>query len=244
MNVVRKSLFFILLLMWCFAPHAHAQGGGDGAPPPSYLSTQKKFTLAFQPMQWFNWGWRFDLEMRLGDGPGWIQVGPTIYSKTREGNYCYYGNDYETNFFDYWGFGEPFSKLTGSGLDVNYKRFVDPKRALYIAGGVSYNLFNLEYYGSRVLWRDYVEDGMLYHTYTYTTPKMDTQSINRLGVNYYIGYQVPSRWMFLFDAFIGVSYRYSILDKEKPQFNKSTFSYGYNGFVLMTGVRFGIGITP
>jgi len=224
-----------------FASFAQAQDKGFDSTP-RYLSTQKKYTFAFQPMQWFNWGWRFDFETRLGDGPGWLQFGPTVYMVTKSKKHYYYEDHYwHKSFSDLFYIREPFYKLNGGGLDVNYKRFIDPYRSLYFASGVSYTRFNIDFNGRLGKWNDYTEDGLLYHTYSYSE-NIHTQHINRMSVNQYFGYQIPSRHAFLFDVFVGISYRHAISDKDKPQFNTYSFSYGHTGFTFMTGVRFGVGI--
>lgn len=211
--------------------------------PPRYLSTQKKYTFAIQPFQWFNWGWRFDFEMRLGDSPGWLQFGPTVYSATKSNNSLYYGDMSKVWYYDdHEGIREPFTKLNGAGIDINYKRFFDPNRSVYYAAGISYARFNIDYMGSYGKWNDYIEDGLLYHEYIFYPEDTYTQHINRMSVNQYIGFQPASRHAFLFDMFIGISYRHAFSDKDKNQFDNYTYSYGFTGFVFTTGIRFGFGI--
>jgi predicted membrane-bound dolichyl-phosphate-mannose-protein mannosyltransferase len=88
-------------------------------------------------------------------------------------------------------------------------------------------------------WENYIEDGLQYHAYV---PGNHTQHINRLGVNFYLGHQIPSRSAFLCDIFWGLAYRHSFSDKDKPSFNRTMLSYGHTGFVFLTGVRLGFGI--
>ena len=237
---MNKKSYLLLLAVWLFASQTQAQDKVNSPSLPRYSSTQKKYTVAIQPFQWFNSGWRFDFEMRLGDGPGWLQFGPTVYSASDNGNSYDYGgywSDYHLGFI----FHESYSKLNGGGLDINYKRFIDPKRSLYFASGLSYSRFNIDYHGGYGEWKDYMEDGLQYHQYIYSQG-IHTQHIDRMAINCYLGYQVPSRRMFLFDMFVGFSYRHSLSEKNKPAFDKSRWSYGYTGFVFMTGLRFGIGI--
>jgi hypothetical protein len=236
--------FLLILLAMCFASPFYAQDAANRSVTPRYLSTQKKFTVAFQPLQLFNWGLRTDFEMRLGDGPGWLQFGPTFYRVEREGDdHSYYHNSTLTNGCHHsFALREPFSKLRGAGLDVNYKRYIDPWRGLYMAAGLSYSHFDIGYNGEIGEWKDYMQDDLLYHEYV-STPGFYSQNIHRLGINHFLGYQIPSRHAFLFDVFGGISYRYSMaMDKNKPAFNDDTLSYGYTGFLLFVGVRFGIGI--
>ena len=240
---MRHRFYLFLLAALCITTHMQAQVEEQAdKPTPRYLITQKKYTVAFQPFEWFNWGLRFDFEMRLKDGPGWLQFGPTLYWITKGERTPYYHYNgmkyYDSNIFS---IREPFSKMKGSGLDVNYKRFLDKWRCFYAAAGLSYNYFSIDYYGGLGTWSDYLEDDIPYHEYRYTLGT-HTQNINRLGINYYLGYQIPSRHAFIFDAFLGISYRHSFSEREKPPFNEYPYSYGYTGFVMMTGIRVGIGI--
>ena len=230
---MKKITFLLLLTAWCFVAFAQEQ-----EKAPRYLSTQKKFTFAVQPFQLFNWGFRFDFETRLGNGPGWLQFGPTIYSATRDNDYYFIDNHRWHNGVFY--LREPFTQLNGAGLDINYKRFIDPYRSLYFASGLSYTRFNLDYKRMGD-WRDYTEDGLLYHAYIYER-NMQTQHIDRMAINGYFGFQPAARHGFLFDMFIGFSYRHAEADKGKPQFNDYSYSYGFTGFVFMAGIRFGVGI--
>ena len=235
---MKKTLYLLLLGTWFFVSHTYAQDVGDPLYK-RYARTQKKYTITQQPLQLlFNWAWRFDFEMRLGNGPGWLQLGPALYLCTKDRDnpdyYYYYDrNDYHGDFF----VREPFSKLRGYGLDVNYKRYVNPKRSLYLAGGLSYTRFNVGYWGQA--WKEYIEDGLQYHEYGIG---YHTQHINRMGINTYFGHQIASRHAFLADIFVGLAYRHSFSEKEKPPFNDNAFSYGYSGVVFMTGVKLGIGI--
>jgi len=230
---MRKTLFLVLMAMWLFVSNMQAQV--KESPAPRYLSTQKKHTVTIQPTQWFNWGWRFDYEIRLNEGPGWLQVGPSFYWVTKESD-SFSGNWNDTRK----GFHEPFKNLKGGGLDINYKRYIDRRRGAYVAAGLSYTLLNIDYYGGRGVWKDYMEDGLPYHQYTYTVGT-HTQTINRFGMSYYFGYQIPSVEIFILDLFCGISYRHAFSDKSMWRFDK-VFSYGYNGAVPMVGVRFGIGV--
>jgi hypothetical protein len=224
--------FLLLLIAWFVVIHIYAQ---DASSEP-YKSTQKKYTFAIQPMQWFNLAWRFDFEIRLGDGPGWLQFAPSIYFSTKEvdnPNYYYDGNISRNIHHHGWYFREPYSKLRGGGLDVNYKRFTNPERTCYFAAGLSYRHFDINYWGWA--WGEtYIEDGLEYRAYTLD---YHTQHINRLGINCFFGYQKPTKGAYLFDIFGGFSYRHSFLDKDKP-----TFLYGHTGIMPMVGMRFGFGL--
>ena len=236
---MRKSLYLFVLAVCIFASHAHAQEQIENARPPRYLSTQKKYTFAIQPFQLFNNCWRSDFEIRLGDGPGWLQLGPTIYYANHEKDKP--DHFYDSQNYDEHNFREPFSKLKGGGLDVNYKRFLNARRSFYMASGLSYTYFDINFYGAVGKWNDYIEDSLPYHEYIYTVG-YHSQYINRLSINQYFGFQPATRSAFLFDMFWGLSYRHCFMDKDKPAFNKASFSYGYSGLAIMMGIRLGFGI--
>ena len=233
---MRKPCYLVLMAMCLIALPAQAQVQvSEELPAPRYLSTQKKYTVTIQPMHWFNWSWRFDFETRLKDGPGWLQFGPAFYWMNKDMK-NYQGDWNETRK----SMHGPFSKLKGGGLDVNYKRFIDRRRGAYMATGLSYALFNIDYYGGRGEWKNYTEDGLPYHQFIYTVGT-HTQTINRVGLNFLFGYQIPSPEIFILDLFGGISYRHAFLDQSMWHFD-SLFSYGYTGPVLVIGFRFGFGI--
>ena len=234
-----RNLLLLAASVWFIAIQLNAQDAPADLQTPSYELTQKRFIFAGEPLQWFNWAWRFDIEMRLGKGPGWLQFGPALYYRNDNNSNYYY--DYWNNYIDYeWNeniLREPFSKLRGAGLDVNYKRFINHSRTFYCAAGLSYTQLKIEYRGMK--WDYYIEDGLQYYEYM---PDTQTQNINRMGINTYIGQQIDTRSGLHIDLFWGFGVRISDSEKDKPAFNESMFSYGYSGVVLLTGVRIGFGI--
>jgi hypothetical protein len=239
---MRKGLL-IIFAVWFSAFRGTAQEATVEPVVKRYELTQKKYTFAVQPFQLVNWCLRSDFDMRLGKGPVWLQIGPALYYRDKnsenDNSDSYYDENgifYRERYSDY-SLREPFSKMIGGGMDVNFKFFVNASRTFYQAVGVSYTHFQIDYRG--MAWNDYIEDGLQYHVY-----KLDncTQYINRFGVNYFFGHQIPTRGHFLCDFFWGLSLRQSYSDENKPSFNKNMFSFGWTGIVFMTGVRFGFGI--
>ena len=229
---MNRRITIVLLTAWCFSTQLQAQEQDVTHRPPRYLSTQKKYTVAFQPFQLINnWGWRTDFEVRLGEGPGWLQFGSTFYYVDKD----------KTEEHQPIGFRESYKTMKGAGIEVNYKRFIDPWRGLYVAAGLSYNHFGIGYEGGTGTWRDYIEEGITYHEFSYIYGHQ-FQHIDRASVQHYVGYQIPSRAAFIFDVFGGISYRHSFSDKSKSAFNRYPFSYGYTGFVGVIGIRVGVGI--
>ena len=216
------------------------QGASGNTENQRYTLTQKKVTFAVQPLQLINNGLRYDIEIRLGKGPGWLQIGPAFYFlKDNDGNYPNYYYEGKTFYRNWYSFHwrEPYSELKGAGLDLNYKHFLDARRSFYIAAGLSYTRYNIKYWAK--VWKDYVEDGLKYYEYG---EDYNTQKINKFGINTFVGYQIPTRSAFLFDVFGGYAVRYSFADDDKPPFDNSIFSYGYSGIVALTGFRIGFGV--
>ena len=237
-----KRYLFLLAVLF-FGILVYGQNKSEDLLYEYYGSTQKKYTFAFQPLPLLNWCLRSDFEMRLGNGPGWLQFGPAVYyrkndDKKDDPRYFYEGNGYR--YYDhYYNFDlrAPFSEMMGGGLDVNYKYFINVRRSFYHAVGLSYTHFKIDYWG--MAWENYIEDGLQYHAYALD---YRTQHINRLGGNFFFGYQIPTRGAFLCDLFWGFAYRHSFSDEDKPSFNRTFLSYGHTGFVFLTGIRFGLGI--
>jgi hypothetical protein len=241
---MKKHIYLLVLAVCMTVCYTFAQETSDVSFVKPYALTQKKFIVTVQPLQLFNRSLRHDIEIRLGDGPGWLQFGPALYYGKRyedDENPRYYYEDNNYSFTD-WRFNislrEPFSEMRGGGLDINYKRFVNPMRSFYFAGGLSYTHFKIDYWGYE--WDDFTEDGLPYHAYMLD---YRNQHINRLGFNAYFGHQIPyRRGAFVLDMFWGLAYRESYSDKEKPSFDRDMFSYGYTGIVFMTGVKIGFGL--
>jgi hypothetical protein len=232
---MRKVFYLLLLTASSVMTQVYSQNASD--VQNRYAATQKKYTFTIQPLQLFNNALRFDYEVRLGNGPGWLQFGPAVYLSANNDNTDYY---YDGKYYQQHGnfhFREPYSEMTGVGLDVNYKWFMDSRRSLYVATGVTFTHFNFKYRGRG--WLDYVEDGLQY--LEYGAINYQHQRINRPGVNVLFGYRIPSRHAFIVDMFWGVAARYSYSDEDKPSFNENMFSYGYSGYVFQMGVKFGIG---
>jgi hypothetical protein len=238
---MKKVLYLLLLAVLPVVTQVNAQNAPG--EQDRYAATRKKLTFAIQPMQLFNNALRLDFETRLGKGPGWLQFGPAIYLST-DGSHDTPRYYYDGNFYNRYGnyhFREPYTELTGGGIDINYKYFLNPRQSFYTAVGVSFAHFNIKYWGENGKWQDFMEDGLQYYKYVEGS-NFNTQRINRPGVNFLFGYQIPSRHAFLFDMFWGVAARYSFSEEGKPAFNEHMFSYGYTGLVFLAGIRVGFGV--
>jgi len=235
-----KKLLYLSLLICTSALQVHAQRASVETDNRRYAHTQKSFTVAVQPMQFYNNSIRYDFEVRLGKGPGWLQFGPAFYYKPysdrEKPGYYYEDREYYRHWFNF-DLHEPFSGLKGGGLDLNYKHFLDPRRSFYFAVGLSYANFNIKYWARA--WDEFTEDGLQYLEYK---EAYRTQQIERYGFNNFIGFQIPTRSAFLFDVFSGYALRFASSDENKPAFDRYMYSYGYSGIVFLMGFRIGFGI--
>lgn len=223
--------FFISIITFFISINLFAQEGEKKLP-----HMQKNYTIAIQPMHIFNTGMRFDFEKRIKNTSSWIQISPSFYWLPElNSKYDYGNNDWYYTYTDHWTVisGEEIQSLAGAGIELNYKRFFNKKETFYYAAGLSYTYYGVDYKGE--YWNTYTEDGLEYH---YAEYKDLTQNINKLGLNTYIGYQLPTP-VFLFDVFAGLGYRHSIRDKSLYAFDDHMLSYGYSGVVFMMGIRLG-----
>ncbi|MDR1582095.1 MAG: hypothetical protein LBS55_02365 [Prevotellaceae bacterium] len=214
------TVLFALLVTSTFLPAQEIINPMDKLP-----HQEKNFTIAIHPFYSLNGGMRFDFEKRIKNTPSWMQFGVTGYlqpNKDDESNYIIFS-------------GDEVNRLLGGGLDLNYKWFCNRKESLYFAGGCSYTYYNIEY--TDKYWRSYTEDGLVYFVNDYGNI---TQKINKIGLNTYFGYQLPSP-IFLFDMFVGLGYRYSFRNNSTAKlFNDSMLSLGYRGVAFVIGIRFGV----
>jgi hypothetical protein len=221
MNKILNTLFAVVLAVSTTQIQAQDETVVDDKLPHQ----KKNFTISTHPLYNFASGVRFDFEKRINQTPSWIQLGVAGYlmsSKSTEFNWTLIS-------------GDELSYLRGLGLEVNYKYFFNKKESLYVAGGGSYTHYNTAYMGD--YWHRYTENGL---EYIFNEDGKIKQRINKLGINTYFGYQVPTP-TFLFDMFVGLGYRRSFLtNNAAKRFDDSMISLGHTGLVFITGVRFGV----
>jgi hypothetical protein len=229
MNKITLSILFITLAVSTLSAQVTDQTEIRGKTNVSKHPHQEKiYTIATHPLYNFNGGVRFDFEKRIKNTSSWIQAGVSGYLMPKiKGDYGY----------NQWIMitGDELNRLSGAGLELNYKHFFNRNESLYFAGGCSYSHYNIEY--TSEYWDSYIENDLKYHTKKLGDMR---QKINKLGINTYFGYQVP-RPTFLFDMFVGLGYRYSFRSNDVAKlFNDYIISWGYTGVVFITGVRFGV----
>ena len=216
----------VLLVAICFTATINAQ---QIAEEPAPIVPQKRFAVSAHPMWWLNNAFRFDFEFRLRQTPAWLQISPTIHALSPE----YDNNYYDGNYTIFSGDG--IRRMSGFGIEVNYKYFINKTEAWYVAGGLSYNYYRLQCKAYSLT--SYMEHGLEYHLREYG---MVSQKINKIGMNAYIGYRVPRGKHFLTEFFTGLGYRHSFMNNPAaPRFDNSMISPGHTGFVFIVGLKLG-----
>ncbi|MDR2424991.1 MAG: hypothetical protein LBD59_09750 [Prevotellaceae bacterium] len=225
---MRKIVIIIVAL------HLAASINAQQSPEtPAIDLPKKRLAISAHPMWWLNNTFRFDVEFRLRNTPAWLQISPTIYSFIGDNNNNYSSYDYG----NYAMFsGDMLSRLAGAGIEANYKYFIDKKEGWYVAGGVSYSYYRAK--RNQPYLRSYVEHGLVYYIEEFGAV---SQTINKIGMNAYIGYQVPRRKHFLTEFFTGLGYRHSFMKYPNAHsFNYGMLSPGHTGFVFILGLKLGV----
>ena len=127
-------------------------------------------------------------------------------------------------------------KLSGAGLDVNYKYFLPKTRFLYVAAGASYSYFRMEHYD--YVFADFHENNLTFYKPIYA---LQTQHFNKVGLNTYFGIQSSFYRHFFVDGYVGVGYCHSFYDKNKYYPDTDNMNgVSYNGPTATIGVSLGV----
>jgi hypothetical protein len=269
-----KLLLFAAVLLVAAAtgghPEAHAQeryhtwqtrrGRAMMIPvnwKPDSLPVYKRYTVAVDPMQLINNGFKFDFETELsGRRTGeWMQAGLLMFAaperKYKDYYYSpYYYRELDGNNRESYNSGyETYHKMWGVGLSVLFKKMFH-RRGWYFSTGVK-----LEFYGVTANVKElvsfaeygntfYEQGGWLSHRQYFFKP----------GLQFNLGKHITLTPRCFFDVFLGVSYSYAFYDSGKtipatrysyPQprtYAKFTRmdGFGYRGFSPNFGARFGV----
>lgn len=197
---------------------------------PVPVDSIKQYAISWQPTSLLAGGLRFDFETRLNTKQ-WLRFAPTVYSfpsTNYRGSWYDDGDDYYYNT-------ERVRNVFGLGIDADYKYYFNKRETIYLLGGIHYSYINYKY--EHYTWINFEENNMSFYTYDKTT---DRQHFHRPGAILCIGLQTPKQLIFFFDSYIGLGYRYSFYNKEKPAFDDGIQSPGFRGFYLAGGLRLGI----
>ncbi len=186
---------------------------------PSMAFSQKNdslrnLTVSFQPMYIHNSGLRLDFEYRFKSPNQWIHFCPQFYHIPENQTGFPVIGDYD------------FDNILGFGFNAAYRKYLrDTYKPAgeYIQTSFLYNHFITEYPD------DYYVD-------------ITKQNINKIGINFEMGYQLISNNYILFDFYGGLGYRQSWYNSDGEEIHyisDVSWSFGYSGVMLVLGVRIG-----
>ncbi len=170
-------------------------------------------------------GIRVDYEFKLGSGQHWIVMAPQFYSEQ---------NGYES-----------YDSFKGLGLNAYFKKFLSHsvrmndnglhRTNVYFATGPVFQKFWMQ--STEEVPEEYLDNGITYIRYNLSEVKT---GIFRTGLNADFGVQyIYDR--FSIDLYGGVGVRVAF-DKNgdiMDFFNEQWIDFGYTGFLLNGGIRFG-----
>ncbi len=170
---------------------------------------------SFVPQYLINRGIRVDIEKQI-KSRHFIQLCPQFYLSEKEDD----SFEIKKNSFTY---------LIGGGLNLYHKIFTAEQfkdYGLYLAYGLSYNYFHIEY----------LDDS--------STPEVSAKgSINKIGGDLVLGYQLFYRNLLSIDVFTGLGTRVSFMDADgadTDRFNTGYYGYNYTGNIMLLGFRIGV----
>jgi len=176
---------------------------------------KNKNIYSFVPQYLINRGIRVDVERKIS-GRHYIQICPQFYLSEKENKEFVI----DKNQFNY---------LIGGGLNVYHKIFTveDFKyNGLYLSYGLSYNYFSIEYIDNS-------------GDYDFTAKG----TINKMGADLIIGYQILIHETVSVDIYTGLGTRLSYMETDgldADRFNTGYYGYNYTGNIMLLGFRLGV----
>jgi hypothetical protein len=216
---------------------------------PDSTSVQR-YTVAVNPLMLLNDGLKADFEYELKTPGEWLQMGLVGYAapaRTMGYGYGYDYYDYHNNRWTPNSSGDDFRNMWGVGVSGLFKKMLH-MRGWYFSTGIKMEFFRVGRVENGYI--PYKEDGLQYYegnTYLDTRSYFKTTAQFNLGKHFAL-----SRRCFI-DAFIGVSYSYSLYNSTPHTYSRDNqYDYNYyytfsdmNGFArrglnLNGGLRFGV----
>lgn len=198
-----------------------------------YYANTKKLLISISLQHLIKSGLRVEIEPHLGK-KNWLTIAPMIYLNHSNNNQ--FNSD-----FDELKYNNTYDKLTGIGLELNHKIFLNDQNipdGPYFAYGLFYQHVYLEY-GEYVFYST-VYDGLNVERYGLMDIK---HNIDKMGTNILLGYHYhPYENIIFIDMYIGVGIRYSIQDSNydsNRDYSGSIIDFGYTGTIPMAGFKCG-----
>jgi hypothetical protein len=197
----------------------------------------KKFFVKFTPQHLFINGLHMELEKPLQAGTrASVIVSPRVYSGQTRTVDALASRRYAVR--------KDETRVNGVGLEVQHRVYLssnanfDEKR-FYFAYGPNFHRFNVKFrkegYQAEV-----GSDGLTYYR---GTRRPFNEKIYRWGAVAMLGLQQPMYTArLLIDLYLGPGYKYSTIrtNYTSVRYNERTSDFGYTGFYLLTGIKFGV----
>ncbi len=198
--------------------------------PAEDTDTQRRYTIAIQPIELLNFGLMLDFELELDKGK-WLQLNLTGHYAPQY-DFARYKGDYVvypykggwSNFLNQ----DYFERLGGIGFGAAYKRIFS-QGGWYWSAGIYLNYYDV----TEWILDDYGPSG---HTHI---NKSIRSRIFKYGFNINIGKHFAlSRNLFL-DTYIGLGLEGAHSDGLRLNWKASMLSFRYSGVYVSSGLRIG-----
>jgi hypothetical protein len=182
------------------------------------------------PQYLINNGFRIEIDRTLQEKNRWITYAPTIYYRDKESNS--------------WFWNSNTHGVVGMGMDVFYRwypsRSAKSGRAFLSAGG-GYSFISRKFQGNR--WEEYLENNLTYYRYDTDYWNASYHTINMRVTG---GFHIIQRPHFSMDYYLGFGIKYAFVSKPENYIyynnsDDSIFDADFRGFLIVTGLRLGIG---
>jgi hypothetical protein len=219
-----SKAFFLVIVFFIngFFHHAQAQ--------ISVKNQEQSTRIMLVPQYLINNGFRIEIDRSLKEKNRWITYAPTIYYRDKKSNTWFN----ESNVHG----------VAGVGMDVFYRWYPSRNsksgRAFLSAGG-GYSFISRKFKGNR--WEEYLENNLTY--YRYDTDYWNA-SYHIINLRATAGFHIIKAQYFSMDYYLGFGIKYSLVDKPENYVyynnaDDSIFDPDYRGFLIVTGLRLGIG---
>lgn len=193
--------------------------------------SNRKFSVAVEPLLLFDAGMGVDVEMRLKETNSWLNLRLTGNRLSRSD--ADLSNDFMSNYMTMNSAFEEFHSYSGFGVRATYKNYY-LRDEFYWGAGIGYNYFDVSYYAET--YKPFVEDGMTFYRFY---QGKETQYFNKIYPFITTGVRSPSHRKIFVEGYITVGYSYSYYNETKKAYNKNFFSFGHRGVAMSFGGRVG-----
>jgi len=141
-------------------------------------------------------------------------------------------------------------KLAGAGLELGRKIYVSkvdsasPLSGWYASGSLTFAYYAADYQKSNdssIAYNPNNGYGYGYYNVNTSTGRYYHETIQKIGADIFIGYQVPFKNVFYLDFFFGAGMRYGISSEgDKTNYKDRLIDIAHSGIIPKIGVKFGL----